>query len=310
MFGLPTKLAACKFCPAGFCWACCEAADANNEARDVCCWGLRDICDGVWDTKCSGDTKQHSVEGLLGEAVVLQKNTRVRVNVWPWVLGLAVLGQHLWSNFVSGVCRHVTTLVVGVNGQIQSHKFKELWVGAVTKHVGKVSTVVQAGVHGGNLTVLEHVSVDSGGDDWQLGQKLDGVFVGVLPVLFFVDTCCICLGELGLRLQSSHSNRELGHRVQSGRGSVDDLFNMLWQFRSGSELLRKSLGLGGRRDLTGQQEPEKGLWKWLLTALGLRELLLNVRNGSSSEPNSFQRIQNRAFPDQTLDTSHTTIGLF
>ena len=40
------------------------------------------------DTKCTGDTKEHRVEVLLSETVILQQNTAVRIDVGVRVLGL------------------------------------------------------------------------------------------------------------------------------------------------------------------------------------------------------------------------------
>jgi hypothetical protein len=59
-------------------------------------------------------TKQDRVVVGLGQAVVLQQDTRVRVDVGERVLGLAVLLEHLGRNLVDladelehGVLRHV-----------------------------------------------------------------------------------------------------------------------------------------------------------------------------------------------------------
>jgi hypothetical protein len=43
------------------------------------------------NTKRTGHTEEHSVELHLVESVVRQENTRVGVNVGPWVLSLASL---------------------------------------------------------------------------------------------------------------------------------------------------------------------------------------------------------------------------
>ena len=52
------------------------------------------------DTESSGNTEKNGVEALLGEAVVLEKDTGVGVNVRVWVLGLSVLGEDTWSDLV------------------------------------------------------------------------------------------------------------------------------------------------------------------------------------------------------------------
>lgn len=368
------------------------------------------------DTEGSRNTKQNGVEGLLSQTVVLQQDTRVGVHIWPWVLGLTVLGQHTWSNLVDvrnqleqvvvrhvlqgklslssvtrvslsqdsvtvawnnsarvksvpqvlldgllgdvalqvflqleqplqdllvgstvqrtsqtvqtsrerqkwrgqggtnqvgGVGRHVTTLMVRVDGQVQSHQLNKLLVLAKTEQSGQVGTVVQVlGNLASQLAVVENVSVDSSGNVWQLGQQLNGVLVGVLPVLGLWNTLGVSLSKLGLRFQSSHGNGELGHWVQVRRRSVDQFLNVLWQSRSGSQLLRESFGLGLGWHLTSQQQPEQSLWQWLIAAWSLWQLLLDVWNGSASETNTLNRVQDRTFPDKALDTTHTTVCLF
>lgn len=367
------------------------------------------------DTEGSRDTEQHSVEGLLSQTVVLQQDTRVGVHIWPWVLGLTVLGQDTWSNLVDvgnqleqlvvrhvlqgklslssvtrvglsqdsvtvtwdnsagvkgvpqvlldgllgdvtlqvisqleqplqdllvssavqrtsqtvqtsrkrqewrgqsrtnqvcGVGRDVTTLVVRVDGQVQSHQLQEFLVLTEAEQGSQVGTVVQVlGDVTSQLTVVEDVSVDSGSDVWQLSQQLNGVLVGVLPVLSLWDTLGVGLGELRLRFQSVDGNGELGHWVQVRRRSVDQVLDVLWQSGSGSQLLGESLGLSVSWNLTSKQQPEQSLRQWFLSTRSLWQLLLDVRDGSASETDTLDWVQDGTFPDETLDTTHTTVCL-
>lgn len=45
------------------------------------------------DTEGTGDTEEDSVVVLLDKTIVLEEDTRVGINVRPWVLGLSVLSQ-------------------------------------------------------------------------------------------------------------------------------------------------------------------------------------------------------------------------
>jgi len=71
---------------------------------------------------------------------------------------------------VSGVGTDITTLMVGVNSQVQSHKLNEILVFTETQLVGKVETVVLVLLNRCNLATLENVLVNSGSDGWQLGN--------------------------------------------------------------------------------------------------------------------------------------------
>eukprot|EP00049_Salpingoeca_infusionum_P000692 m.41706 g.41706 ORF g.41706 m.41706 type:complete len:323 (+) comp10604_c0_seq1:238-1206(+) len=67
--------------------------------------------EGRKHTKGTGNTKEHGVEVLLVEVVVLKEATTVCVNVWPWVGGLTLLGEDCWNNLVQ-LAHKVEELVV------------------------------------------------------------------------------------------------------------------------------------------------------------------------------------------------------
>lgn len=330
-------------------------------------------------TESTRDTKEDGVVVLLGEAVVLQENTGVGVNVGVWVLGLSVLGEdtggdlvdladelehgvigqvllgklalgdvagvglaengvavsgndlagfesrpqvvldglvakivansllHLLepdedllvgqsvertsetvetssqgevrraeraTNQVSGVGRDVATLVISVDGEVQAHQLNKVLVLGETELVGQVEGVVLVLLDGGDLAVLVDVAVDLGSDGGELGNEVHGVLEGVLPVLRLVDALGVGLGEVGLVLESSDSDGELGHWVEIAGAAVDELLNELGDVGAGSPLGREvaDLLLGG--NLAGQQKPEKTFWERLLAAWGLGEEFL------------------------------------
>ena len=314
------------------------------------------------DTDGAGNTEEDGVVAGLGEAVVLEEDTGVGIDVGEGVLGLAVLGEDTWGNLVdladelehwvvwevllgelalghvagvglakngvavtgddtasveggpevvgdglvgqvvadsrlhlgepvedllvgetvkwasetveaggegeewggegradqvSGVGADVATLVVGVDGEVESHQLNEGLVLAEAELVGEVEGVVLVLLDWGNLSVLVDVLVDSGGDGWELRNQVHGVLECVSPVLLLVDTLGVCLGERRLVLESVDGNRELSHGVEGGWAAVDQLLNELGDVGAGSPLGRQVADLLLAWDLTGQEQPEE-----------------------------------------------------
>ena len=326
------------------------------------------------DTERTGYTEEDGVVVLLGEAVVLEEDTRVSVNVGVWVLGLSVLGKdtggnlvdladelehgvigqvllselalgdvagvglaensvavagnnlavlergpevvldslvaevvangllHLLepdehflvsqsvertsktveassqgevgraerrTNQVGSVGTDVTTLVVGVDGQVQAHQLDKVLVLRETELVGQVERVVLVLLDGCHLAVLVDVAVDLCGERGKLGNKIHGVFKGVLPVLRLGHALGVGLGKVGLVLESSDSEGELGHWVEVARAAVDELLNELGDIGAGGPLGGEVADLLLRGNLAGQEEPEEAFWEGLLTTGGL-----------------------------------------
>lgn len=69
---------------------------------------------------------------------------------------------------VARVGRDVAAFVVGVDRQVQTHEFNKVLVVAKAKHVGVVPRQILVWVDGGELAVLEDVTVDGGGNGWEL----------------------------------------------------------------------------------------------------------------------------------------------
>jgi hypothetical protein len=187
-------------------------------------------------------------------------------------------GAQSTANQVGGVGADVTTLVVGVDGQVQTHELNEVLVATEAKLVGQVEGVILVLLDRGDLAIFEDVAVDASGDGGQLGDEVHGVLVGVSPVLLLVDTLGVGLGEGRLVLKSSHGERELSHGVEGVGATVDELLNELGDIGTGSPLGRQitDLLLGG--DLAGQQEPEETLGQGLLTTGSLGQELLALGN--------------------------------
>ena len=187
-------------------------------------------------------------------------------------------GAQSTTNKVGSVGANVTTLVVGVDGQVQTHELNEVAVVAEAELVGQVEGVVLVLLDGGDLAVLEDVAVDLGGDGGQLGDEVHRVLEGVVPVVLLVDTLSVSLGESGLVLKGSHGQRELGHGVEGVGAAVDELLEELGEVGAGSPLSRQVTDLLLRGDLTGQEEPEETFRERLLTTGSLGQELLALRD--------------------------------
>jgi hypothetical protein len=183
-------------------------------------------------------------------------------------------GAESRADQVGRVGADVATLVVGVDGQVQTHQLNKVLVVGEAELVGQVERVVLVLLDGRNLAVLVDVAEDLGGNGGQLGNEVHRVLKGVLPVLRLVHALGVGLGEVGLVLEGSDGNRELGHGVEVAGAAVDELLNELGDIGAGGPLGGQVANLLLRGNLAGQEEPEKTLGKGLLATGGLGEELL------------------------------------
>jgi len=102
------------------------------------------------------------------------------------------------SDKVTSVGRDVSTFVVRVDGDVQSHELNELLVVAETEKGGQVGGVVLVLVDLRELSVAVDVSEDSAGNVGKLGNEVHRVVEGGLPVVTLVDTVGVGLGEGGV----------------------------------------------------------------------------------------------------------------
>lgn len=166
-------------------------------------------------------------------------------------------GAESTANQVGGVSRDVATLVVGVDGQVQTEQLNEVGVVAKAQLVGKVERVVLVLLDRGDLASLEDVLVDASGNCGQLGDQVHGVLEGVAPVVLLVHALCVGLGERRSVLKSGDGERELSHGVEVGGAAVDELLDELGNLGAGGPLGGQVAHLLLGRDLTGQEKPEE-----------------------------------------------------
>jgi len=210
---------------------------------------------------------------------------------------------------VSGVGRDVATLVVGVDGQVETHELNEVLVLSEAKLVGKVEGVVLVLLGGRDLAILVDVAVDAGGNVGELANEVHGVLESVLPVLALLHALGVGLGEVGLVLKRGNGKRELSHGVEVVGAAVDELGDERGELATGSPLSGQvaDLLLGGH--LAGEEEPEETFREGLVAAGGLGEDLLALGDGLAAEADTLLGVEDGALPDKGLDATGTTVDL-
>ncbi len=166
-------------------------------------------------------------------------------------------GAQSATNKVGGVSADVSTLVVGVDSEVQAHQLNEILVVGKAELIGQVVGVVLVLLDRSNLAVLENVTVNLSSDGRQLSNEVHGILKRVVPVLLLVDTLGVGLGECRLVLKSSDSKGELSHRVKGAGAAVDKLLNELGEVGASSPFSRKIANLLLRGNLAGQEQPEE-----------------------------------------------------
>ena len=133
------------------------------------------------------------------------------------------------------------------------------------------------------------VSVDPSRESGKLGQQIDGILIGVGPVVSLLDTLLVCGSEDTVVVESSNTHAKLSHGVQScweateilstlGPGidflrrdtRVDEFLDKLGKFSTLRKLIREGTDLFWGRNLPGEQEPEHALGDDLLATDGGR----------------------------------------
>lgn len=213
---------------------------------------------------------------------------------------------------VSGMSGDVTTFVIRVDGEVETEELDELGV-REAEGGGEVLAVIGGGVDEGGgraseVTTVEDITVDTGGNGDELGNQVHRVLIGVLPVLGLGDTPLVGLGKGRVMLEGIDGQGELGHGVKGGGARVNEVLNKGGDLGAGGPLLRDGLCLLGGGDLTGQKEPEEGLREGFLAIGGGGKELLALGDGLATEADSLDGVKDRAFPDHALDTTHASVG--
>mmetsp|Transcript_29188 Transcript_29188/g.44939 ORF Transcript_29188/g.44939 Transcript_29188/m.44939 type:complete len:399 (+) Transcript_29188:306-1502(+) len=211
------------------------------------------------------------------------------------------------SDQMGGMGRRVTSLVIGVDAEVQPHKFVERRV-VVSQHAAKVGRVIQGGILGDDAVKVD-VAVNGGGNFRQLGDDVEDVFQDVFVVIRLGGTLLVGLGKgrIGLaRVEADgelrHGMHVLGEGIQKGN-DVGGEFGARMKF--GGE--RIDLFLGGH--FGGQKQPEERFQKGFTVSGDARvggEDGLAFRNGEAAESDSLVGIQVGSFPQHALDSTGST----
>mmetsp|Transcript_16508 Transcript_16508/g.25635 ORF Transcript_16508/g.25635 Transcript_16508/m.25635 type:complete len:287 (+) Transcript_16508:2780-3640(+) len=157
---------------------------------------------------------------------------------------------------VGSVGRHIATLVVRVDDQVETHELNELGI-TESKHVSEVLTHVSIVLHRSDLAVLEDVAVDEGCDTREAGNASKHVLESRAPVLSLLHSLLVRCCELGIPLACKDTHGELSHWVKI-LGEVEN--SLLNPIREGSPFVHVSLeavNLGLGRDLAREKKPDK-----------------------------------------------------
>ena len=158
------------------------------------------------------------------------------------------------------------------------------------------------------LSGLVDVSVDSSSESGKLCQQVEGILVGVSPVVGLLDALLVRGGEGTVVVQGSDTHPKLGHGVQSvGKATkknriprllltdgpqndsrVNEFLDEFGEFSALRELVGEGTDLFWGRNLSGEQEPEHALRENLLAIRGCGKLLLAIWNGQSVEADALK----------------------
>ena len=202
------------------------------------------------------------------------------------------------------VRRDVAALVVAVQREVQPQQVLEVLVldSGLAERRGVVVRPVPFRIVA--LTVL--IAIDSvrpavhvGGHVRQLGKEGDAVVEGVVPVVGLADASRVGGGEGRVLAQSGDPDGELRHGMHLPLAGPDDSKYRPGQLGLLREFCRESADLRDRWNASGEQQPEHGLGQHLGTGAAFGELRLAVGDGATMEADTFIRIQDRAFPDES-----------
>mmetsp|Transcript_71891 Transcript_71891/g.164862 ORF Transcript_71891/g.164862 Transcript_71891/m.164862 type:complete len:375 (-) Transcript_71891:9-1133(-) len=210
---------------------------------------------------------------------------------------------------VGGVGGDVTSLVVSMDHEVQPNGVLELLRIIHPQHMSIIARPVQGGVRGDVLPVKEHVAVDAGRHDGDLGDQGQGILQHIIPVLRLLHPLVVGGGERAARLQGQEGDGQLGHGMGGLIQIIDHLQHVGRHHSPGVQLSVECLHLRVRGDLIGQQQPVSGLRQANLTGgVGLGELLHTLVQGAVSVEDATLIVQARGLVDHGLDPSHPTHG--
>jgi hypothetical protein len=187
------------------------------------------------------------------------------------------------ANKLASMCGNVATLVITVDGDVETEELGECLVVTEAKKSRQIGRVVLVGIDGRKLAFAEDITVNSTGNVGQFGNEVHRILEGRSPVVLLVDALLVRLGKCGIMVKSSDGQRELGHGVKSGWASVKEL---LYEFRNGgtgSPVLGELCNLLLSGNFTSDEQPEKSFRERLRPTGSLGKKLLALGNSLATE---------------------------
>jgi hypothetical protein len=121
------------------------------------------------------------------------------------------------SDQVSGVGGNVSSLVVGVESVVETDELDETFRFSETDLVGKVEREILVLLNGSHVLGTSEVGVvvDTGSDGERLGDTVERILEGGLPVFSLLHTGLVLGSELRVVVEGGNTDDELSHRVES-----------------------------------------------------------------------------------------------
>lgn len=118
---------------------------------------------------------------------------------------------------VSGVSGNVSTFVISVESVVETDELDETLGFSETDLVGEVEREILIFLNGCHVLGSSKVGVvvDASSDGEGLGDTVEGVLEGRLPVFSLLHTRLVLGGELRVVVESGDTDDELSHRVKS-----------------------------------------------------------------------------------------------
>lgn len=210
------------------------------------------------------------------------------------------------SNQVSGVSGNISSFVISMDGDVESHEFVELRVGEA-KHIGIVSTIVEGSISGGNVLVITVlVGEYNSSNSRALGGKIKAIFEGRFPVLGLVDTTVVGFHEVRLRLAHEDTSRELSHSVHIFRKRLNEGLFFVGEGTSVEKIFLESSHFGITGELSSKEEPESTFRVRLTSGNGLVSVFSNVEEIVTTVRDTVFSVELTGLPEHTGESSHSS----
>mmetsp|Transcript_16815 Transcript_16815/g.28950 ORF Transcript_16815/g.28950 Transcript_16815/m.28950 type:complete len:428 (+) Transcript_16815:215-1498(+) len=211
------------------------------------------------------------------------------------------------SDKVGGVRGGISSLVIGVDAEVESHEFVEAGI-VVSKHAAEVARIIKGLILGHN-TVEVDIAVDGSGNFRKESKNVENVLQGILVILILGHSIGVRLGKDRSSLSRTQPNRKLRHGMHLLGKGVEKRNDMRRELGTALvKFLRESIDLFLGGNLGREQEPNEGFEERFtfsgLAGKGWKDLL-TIRNSQSTKPNPLLGIQIARLPQHALHAARS-----